>query len=117
MAQSRTQEPDARLTPRQRQRIVEQLLVAGWGVTVAAQRFQADPKTVHNWRRASVEAGRGGPTRDRRRWSSRELELEAALGEAQVQPRVWKKGGGACPCSDAATQLAGDAEPRSRILG
>ena len=84
MAQSRTQHPNARLTPRQRQRMVDQLLVASWGVTVAAQRFHAGPKTVHNWRRAFVEAGRGGLARGRRRWSSRELEFEAVLGEAQV---------------------------------
>lgn len=54
--------------------------------------------TVHNWKRAFVEAGRDGLVRGRRR-SSREVELEAeneelkaALGEAHVQLRVWKKG-------------------------
>jgi len=49
--------------------------------------------------RAFVEAGRDGLALDQRRRSSREAELEAeneelkaALGEAHVQLRVWKKG-------------------------
>ena len=94
--------------------MVDQLLVTGWAVTVAAQRFHADPKTVHNWRRASVEAGRDGPARDRRRWSSRELELEAALGEVQVQPRVWKKGAEHLP---APTQQPNSLATRSLVAG
>ena len=56
-------------------------------------------QTVHNWKNAFLEAGREGLAGPRRRRSSRELELEAeneelkaALGEAHVQLRVWKKG-------------------------
>jgi transposase len=53
----------------------------------------------HNWKRLLLESGRQGLEKGARRPSSREMELEveneelkAALGEAHVQLRVWKKG-------------------------
>ena len=72
----------------------------------AARRGGVSEQTVHNWRRAFLEAGRDGLARGRRRRSSRELELEAeneglkaALGGAHVQLRVWKKGAEYLPSS------------------
>ncbi len=65
----------------------------------AARRVGVAEQTVHNWKNAFLEAGRGGLAGPQRRRSSRELELEAeneelnaALGEAHVQLRVWAKG-------------------------
>ncbi len=72
----------------------------------AARRGGVSEQTVHNWKRAFLEAGREGLAQGRRRRSSRELELEAeceelkaALGEAHVQLRVWKKGAEYLPAS------------------
>ena len=50
---------------------------------------------VHSWKNAFLAAGRAGLAGPQRRRLSRALELEelkAALGEAHVQLRVWKKG-------------------------
>jgi hypothetical protein len=46
MAYGRSQHPNAPLTPAGRRRMVEQ----GWTVTVTAERFQVDAKTVRRWR-------------------------------------------------------------------
>ena len=68
----------------------------------AARRAGVAGQAVHSWKRAFLDAGREGLAGARRRRSSREMgleaeneEFEAALGEARVQLRVWKKGGGA----------------------
>lgn len=60
MAQSRTQHPNAVLTPRQRQRMVEAVLEGGWPVAAAAERFQVDPKTVRKWRDRFLAEGAEG---------------------------------------------------------
>ncbi len=56
-------------------------------------------QSVHNGIRLFLDVGRKGLETGSRRRSSRELELEAeneelkaALGEAHVQLRVWRKG-------------------------
>jgi len=65
----------------------------------AARRGGVSEQSVHSWKRTFLESGRDGLKRGQKRRSSRELELEAeneelkaALGEAHVQLRVWKKG-------------------------
>lgn len=65
----------------------------------AGRKAGVSEQTVHNWKRVFLESGRDGLAQGQRRRSSRELELEAeneelkaALGEAHVQLRVWKKG-------------------------
>jgi len=61
---------------------------------------------VHNWKRELIDGGRQGLETGTRRRSSRELELEAeneelkaALGEAHVKSRVWRKGAEYLPAS------------------
>jgi len=63
----------------------------------AARRTGVVEQSVRNWKKQFLEAGRQGLAGGRR--SSREKELEAeneelkaALGEAHVQLRVWRKG-------------------------
>lgn len=65
----------------------------------AGRKAGVSEQTVHNWKRIFLESGRDGLAQGQRRRSSRELELEAeneelkaALGEAHVQLRVWRKG-------------------------
>ena len=86
-------------SPERKLQVVLSVLRGEVSVSEAARRAGVAEATVHNWKRAFVEAGRGGLARGQRRRSSRELELEAeneelkaALGEAHVRLRVWKKG-------------------------
>ena len=65
----------------------------------ASRRAGVSEQSVHSWKRTFLDSGRDGLAQGQRRRSSRELELEAeneelkaALGEAHVQMRVWKKG-------------------------
>ncbi len=65
----------------------------------AARRNGVSEQAVHNWKRAFLEGGRQGLEQGAKRRSSREHELEveneelkAALGEAHVRLRVWRKG-------------------------
>ena len=65
----------------------------------AARRSGVSEQSVHSWKRTFLDSGRDGLEQGQRRRTSRELELEAeneelkaALGEAHVQLRVWKKG-------------------------
>lgn len=50
MAQVRTQHLNAKLTPAMRRRMVDVLIVEGWGVAATAERIQVDSKTVRKWR-------------------------------------------------------------------
>ena len=59
MAQVR-QHVNARLTQRQRREMVEVMIVEGWGVAAAAQRFQVSAKTARKWRDRYVAEGPGG---------------------------------------------------------
>ncbi|MEM9204020.1 MAG: helix-turn-helix domain-containing protein [Actinomycetota bacterium] len=65
----------------------------------AGRKAGVSEQTVDNWKRVFLESGREGLAQGQKRRSSRELELEAeneelkaALGEAHVQLRVWRKG-------------------------
>ena len=86
-------------SPERKLQVVLSVLRGELSATEAARRGGVSEQTVHNWKRAFLEAGREGLEWGHRRRSSRELELEAeneelkvALGEAHVQLRVWKKG-------------------------
>ena len=86
-------------SPERKLQVVLSVLRGEVSVAEAARRAGVAEQTVHNWKNAFLEAGRGGLAGSQRRRSSRESELEAeneelkvALGEAHVQLRVWQKG-------------------------
>lgn len=86
-------------TPRQKLPIVLAVLRGELTAMDAARRNGVSEQSVHSWKRQFLEAGREGLEKGARRASSCEMELEAeneevkaALGEAHVQLRVWKKG-------------------------
>ena len=65
----------------------------------AGRRAGVSEQSVHDWKRLLGESGREGLAQGRKRRTSREVELEAeneelkaALGEAHVELRVWRKG-------------------------
>ena len=80
-------------------RIVLAVLRGEVTATEAGRKNGVSEQSIHNWKRLFLEAGRAGLDQGARRQSSREHELEAeneelkaALGEAHVQLRVWRKG-------------------------
>lgn len=86
-------------TTDQKLRVVLSVLRGEHSVAEAARRNGVSEQSVHNWKKQFLDAGREGLAKGARRRSSRELELEveneelkAALGEAHVQLRVWRKG-------------------------
>ena len=93
-------------TPEQKLQIVLAVLRGEVTAVEAGRRNGVSEQAVHNWKRTFLEAGREGLEKGARRASSRELELEAeneelkaALGEAHVQLRVWKRGADSLPPS------------------
>ena len=50
------QHANARLTPRQRRAMVDVVVVEGWSVAAAAERFQVDAKTARKWRTRPIAA-------------------------------------------------------------
>ncbi|WP_423916945.1 transposase [Candidatus Poriferisodalis sp.] len=86
-------------SPEEKLRVVLSVLRGELSASVAGRRAGVSEQTVHNWKKAFLEGGRDRLALGGRRRSARELELEAeceelkaALGEAHVQLRVWKKG-------------------------
>jgi transposase len=86
-------------SPEEKLRVVLSVLRGEATATEAARRAGISEQTVHNWKRIFLDSGRDGLAQGHRRRSSRETELEAeneelkaALGEATVELRVWKKG-------------------------
>lgn len=86
-------------TPEQKLAIVLAVLKGDETAAEIARRSGVSEQSVHNWKKTFLESGREGLVQGGRRRSSRELELEAeneelkaALGEAHVQLRVWRKG-------------------------
>ena len=80
----------AKRSPERKLQVVLSVLRGEVSAAEAARRAGVAEQTVHNWKNAFLEAGRAGLAGPQRRRSSR--ELEAALGEAHVQLRVWQKG-------------------------
>ena len=86
MSHARSQHPNAPLTPEGRRRMVGCVLEQGWSVTVTAERFQVDAKTVRKWRDRFLAEGVSGlldrssrphrsPNRTRRRLRRRVIML------------------------------------------
>jgi transposase len=101
MARPSTKTPDEKL------RIVLAVLKGELSAAEAGRRHGVSEQTISNWRRAFLDAGRAGlATNKDRRHNSREAALEAeiedlkaALGEAHVQLRVWKRSADLLPPS------------------
>ena len=86
-------------SPEEKLRVVLSVLRGELSAAAAGRRVGVSEQTVHNCKRLLLDAGRDGLAQGRGRRSARESELEAeneelkaALGEAHVQLRVWKKG-------------------------
>ena len=86
-------------SPEEKLRVVLSVVRGELSAAAAGRRAGVSEQTVHNWKKAFLEGGRDRLALGARRRSTRELELEAeceelkaALGEAHVQLRVWKKG-------------------------
>lgn len=86
-------------SPEEKFRVVMSLLAGESSAAELARRVGVSEQTVHNWKSRFCESGREGLAAPKARKSSREAELEAeneelkaALGEAHVQLRVWRKG-------------------------
>lgn len=134
MSHPRSQHPNAPLTPEGRQRMVDRVLVDGWTIEAAAERFQVDPKTVRKWRDRYLAEGPAGlqdrssrprrspnltPRRVRRevvrlrrkrRWGAQRIAHEVGLAASTVQRILNQAGVGRLDRGDRAT----DVEPVRR---
>lgn len=80
-------------------RVILSVLAGEVTVAEAARRHKVSETTVGNWKRQFLEAGRqglaaatsAGPNATERALHAEVEELKAALGEAHVELRVWKK--------------------------
>lgn len=86
-------------TVEQKLRIVLSVLSGEVSAAEAARRSGVSEQSVFNWKRAFLDGGRQGLETGQGRKSSRDValeaeieELKAALGEAHVELRVWRKG-------------------------
>ena len=86
-------------SPEQKLQVVLSVLRGELSAAEAGRRAGVSEQSVHNWKRLLLESGREALAAGRKRRTSREVELEAeneelkaALGEAHVQLRVWRKG-------------------------
>lgn len=86
-------------THEEKMRVVLAVLRGEASAAEAGRKAGVSEQTVSNWKRAFLESGRAGLDAGRARRSTREMELEAeneelkaALGEAHVELRVWKRG-------------------------
>ena len=86
------------LPPAEKQRLVLSILAGEMTVAAAARQAKVSEQSVGNWKRQFLESGRSGLVAGKSGPFTREAQLEAevaeltqALGEAAVEPRVWKK--------------------------
>lgn len=86
-------------SPEQKLQVVLSVLRGELSAAEAGRRAGVSEQSVHNWKRLLLESGRDALAAGRKRRTSREVELEAeneelkaALGEAHVELRVWRKG-------------------------
>src|ERR1700761_4772830 len=83
----------------QKTRIVLSILAGEITIAEAARQYKVSEQSVGTWKRQFLEAGKAGlstatTTKSSRREAQLEREneeLKAALGEATVELRVWKK--------------------------
>jgi transposase InsO family protein len=127
MDHGRRQHPNARLTPRHRQNMVDCVLVRGWTVEATAERFQVDASTVRKWRDRFVAEGPAGlqdrssrphrspnrtprrvrrqvvQLRKRRRWGADRIGFQVGLAASTVQRILIEAGLGRLDRGDRAT--------------
>ncbi len=80
-------------------RLVLSVVSGEMSVAEAARRAKASEQSISNWKRQFLEAGKQGLAEGGRPGSSPQLQrlaaeledVKAALGEAHVELRVWKK--------------------------
>jgi transposase len=82
----------------QKIRIVLSILAGEMTTSEAARQFKVSEQSIGTWKRQFLEAGRAGLAPNAAKGDGREAQLEreveelkAALGEATVELRVWKK--------------------------
>lgn len=93
--------------PEDKTRLVLSILAGEMTVAEAARKAKVSEQSVSNWKRRFIEAGRQGVAEGgkpgpnaRERQLLDELEqVKAALGEAHVELRVWKKAADQLPPS------------------
>lgn len=80
-------------------RLVLSILAGEMSIAEAARRAKVSEQSVSNWKRQFLKAGRQGvaaggkpgPNARERQLAAELEETKAALGEAHVELRVWKK--------------------------
>ena len=85
--------------PEEKARLVLAILAGEMTIAEAARRAKVSEQSVSNWKRLFLESGRQGlaqggkpgPNSRERQLQSELEEVKAALGEAHVQLRVWKR--------------------------
>lgn len=82
----------------QKTRIVLSILAGEITVAEAARQYKVSEQSIGAWKRQFLDAGQAGLAPSAAKTSTREAQLEreveelkAALGEATVELRVWKK--------------------------
>ncbi|HLK00394.1 MAG TPA: transposase [Streptosporangiaceae bacterium] len=82
----------------QKTRIVLSILAGEITIAEAARQYKVSEQSIGAWKRQFLDAGRAGLAPNASKGSTREAQLEreveelkAALGEATVELRVWKK--------------------------
>ena len=128
MANTRTQHPNAALTPRQRRKMVDLVTNAGWTIEATAERFQVDAKTVTKWRDRFLAEGNDGlfdrssrpnrspnqtplecrqriiELRKQRRWGADHIAFEVGHAASTVQKILVAEGLGRLDSGDRATK-------------
>jgi transposase InsO family protein len=128
MSNGRSLHPNAPLTVEGRRRMVRCVVDRGWSVTVTAERFQIDPKTVRKWRDRWLIEGDAGledrscrprrsPSRTprhlqrrvlrlrrQRRWGADHIAFEVGLAASTVQRILNAAGVGRLDRGDRATR-------------
>ncbi len=87
------------MPPEEKTRLVLAILAGEMSIAEAARRAKVSEQSVSNWKRRFIEAGRQGvaeggkpgPNARERQLLTELEEVKAALGEAHVELRVWKK--------------------------
>ena len=128
MPNARTQHSNASLTPRGRRKMVDSVIVHGWTIEAAAERFQVDAKTVTKWRDRFLDEGPDGlfdrssrphtspnrtpddcrrrivEMRKQRRWGAAHIAVEVNRAASTVQKVLTAEGLGRLDSGDRATK-------------
>lgn len=127
MNNARPQHPNAALTPRGRLKMVRLVIVDGWTIEAAADKFQVDAKTVTKWRHRFLAEGEAGlfdrssrpknspnetppecrrrviELRNQRRWGAAHIGFEVGRAGSTVQNILVAEGIGCLDSGDRAT--------------